>query len=146
MTLTEAFIYKAEPREKPYKLNDEKGLLIIVTPGGSKLWRFDYRFGGKRKSLSLGMHPEVSLREAREKRDELRTKVKEAIDPSEERREAKRNAPQKPTEIVLQLALPESGYLTITTNARRMTLSPAQTEALRAFLIAASPENKENPC
>jgi hypothetical protein len=145
MTLTEALICMEEPREKQYKLNDVKGLLIAVTPGDSKLWRFDYRFGGIRKSLSLGIYLEVSLREARGKRDELRAKVKSGVDPSEERREAKRNA-IKQNKITFHLTLTPSGDLTIMTPIRTITLNPGQTEALRAFLIAASPENKENPC
>jgi len=109
-------------------------------------WRFRYRFDGKEKMLALGVYPDVSLNEARKRRDEACAKIKTGTDPSEERREAKRNASQKPTGVTLQMTLSESGGLTITTNTRRMVLTPAQTEALRVFLIAASTENKENPC
>lgn len=146
MTLTESLIRKAKPREKPYKLSDGKGLYLLVNPTGSLWWRFRYRFGGKQNSLSLGVYPDVSLNEARKGRDEACAKIKAGIDPSEERREAKRNASQKPTGVTLQMTLSESGGLTITTNTRRMVLTPTQTEALRFFLIASPTDDKEKTC
>lgn len=146
MSLTEALIRKAESREKPYKLSDGNGLYLLINPTGSMWWRFRYRFDGKEKMFALGVYPDVFLNEARKRRDEACAKIKAGIDPAEERREAKRNASQKPTGITLQMTLSESGGLTITTNTRRMVLTLAQTEALRVFLIAASTENKENPC
>ena len=145
MTLTEALICMAEPREKPYKLSDGKGLCLLVNPTGSLWWRFRYRFDGKEKMLALGVYPKVSLKEARKKRDEARDKVKSGVDPSEERREVKRNA-IKQNKITFRLTLSYSGDLTIMTPIRTITLNPAQTEALRAFLIAASTEKMENPC
>ena len=140
MLLTDKSIHNAKPREKQYKLYDCKGLSILIMPNGSKLWRFAYRFGGKQKSLSMGIYPEVSLKEAREKREEARAKVKEAVDPSEERREAKRNV-VKQNNVTFRLNLSPSGDLTILTPTRIVTLNPAQTGALRAFLIATSTEN-----
>ncbi len=95
--------------------------------------------------LALGVYPKVSLKEARKKRDEARDKVKSGVDPSEERREVKRNA-IKQNKITFRLTLSYSGDLTIMTPIRTITLNPAQTEALRAFLIAASTEKMENPC
>ena len=149
MSLTEALIQKAKPREKPYKLSDGKGLCLLVNPTGSLWWRFRYRFDGKEKMLALGVYPKVSLKEARKKRDEARDKardkVKSGVDPSEERREVKRNA-IKQNKITFRLTLSYSGDLTIMTPIRTITLNPAQTEALRAFLIAASTEKMENPC
>lgn len=76
----------------------------------------------------------------------MRAKLKSGVDPSEERREAKRNASQKPTGVNLQMTLSESGGLTITTNTSRMVLTPAQTEALRFFLIASPTDDKEKTC
>jgi hypothetical protein len=55
--LTEAAIRNAKPREKPYKLFDERGLFMLVAPTGGRLWRFRYRHGGKEKLLSLGAYP-----------------------------------------------------------------------------------------
>ncbi|MHB1605799.1 MAG: Arm DNA-binding domain-containing protein [Leptospirales bacterium] len=60
MTLTEALIRKAKPREKPYKLSAGKGLSLLVNPTGSLWWRFRYRFGGKQNLLSLGAYSDES--------------------------------------------------------------------------------------
>ena len=57
MPLTDIAIRKAKPAEKPVRLADEKGLYLEIAPGGGKWWRLKYRFGGKEKRLSLGVHP-----------------------------------------------------------------------------------------
>lgn len=75
----------------------------------------------------------------------MRAKLKSGVDPSEERREAKRNT-IKQNNFIFRMTLAPSGDLTIMTRTRTITLNPAQTKALRAFLIAASTENQENPC
>lgn len=81
--LTNTEIKAAKPKEKPYKLADEKGLYLLINPTGGKLWRFDYRFDGKRKTLALGSFPDVSLANAREKRDGARKLLAQvpAVDP-----------------------------------------------------------------
>lgn len=80
--LTDTSIKNAKPREKARKLSDEKGLFILVNPNGSKLWRFRYRMDGKENLLSFKNYPEVSLKEAREKRDDTRKRLRDGIDPS----------------------------------------------------------------
>ena len=82
MPLTDRELKTLKPKEKPYKLADEKGLYIEVTPSGSKLWRMKYRFEGKEKRLSIGPYPDVSLKTARLKRDEARSNLASGIDPS----------------------------------------------------------------
>jgi len=80
---------------KPFKLPDEKGLYLLVTPkadGWSKWWRFKYRFLGKEKSLSFGTYPDVSLQQARERRDEARKLLSEGIDPGQQRKTEKQAA------------------------------------------------------
>jgi len=74
---------------KPYRVTDEKGLYIEVTPKGGKRWRFKFRFGGKEKLLSVGIYPDVSLKAARIKRDDLRVLVADGIDPSQVRKAEK---------------------------------------------------------
>jgi Arm DNA-binding domain len=59
--LNEARIRAAKPIERPYKLFDERGLFLLVTPSGGRLWRFRYRLGGVEKLLTLGAYPDVSL-------------------------------------------------------------------------------------
>ena len=88
MTLTVTAIDNAKTLGKPYKLADEKGLFLLVTPHG-KWWRFRYRFGGKQNSLSMGVYPEVALIDARQRRDEARQLLAQGIDPAVIRREEK---------------------------------------------------------
>jgi len=89
MTLTDAAIRKAKPAEKPFKLFDERGLFMLVTPTGGKHWRFKYRLNGKEKLISLGGYPDVSLADARDRRDDARKRVAAGVDPSVERRAAR---------------------------------------------------------
>jgi len=81
MPLTIAEVRNAKPREKAFKLADEKGLYLFVTPSGAKSWRFKYRFGPKEKLLTFGLFPEVSIAEARERRDAARAVLRENKDP-----------------------------------------------------------------
>lgn len=89
MVLTVFQIDKAKPADKPYKLSDGRGLALLVEPNGSKLWRFRYRFAGKENMLTLGQYPDVSLAEARDKRDEARKLLANGQDPSALRRSKK---------------------------------------------------------
>ncbi|MFO7543289.1 MAG: integrase arm-type DNA-binding domain-containing protein [Thiobacillus sp.] len=88
MPLSDQAIKKAKPTDKPYKKADEKGLYLLVNAAG-KYWRMDYRHDGKRKTLALGIYPDVSLARAREKRDEARTLLADGIDPSAARKHRK---------------------------------------------------------
>ncbi len=88
MLLTDKAIRNAKPKESPFKLHDEKGLYVLVNKAG-KYFRMDYRFGGKRRTLALGVYPETSLAEARDKRDDARKKIQGGIDPVQEKRVAK---------------------------------------------------------
>ena len=74
------------PKDRPYKLGCGNGLQLEVTPTGSKLWRYRYRFGGKEKLISLGRFTKVSLKAARELRDEQREILDSGENPSEYRR------------------------------------------------------------
>jgi hypothetical protein len=86
--LTDLAIRNAKPKEKPYKLTDGKGMYLLVNQAG-KYWRMDYRFNGKRKTLALGVYPNVGLEEARERRDEARRQWRTGIDPGEARKAMK---------------------------------------------------------
>lgn len=89
MALSDTAIKNAKPSTKPIKLSDEKGMFLLIAPAGGKWWRLKYRFGGKEKLLSLGTYPEVSLREARDRRDEARKLLADGVDPSENRKAIK---------------------------------------------------------
>ena len=90
-SLSDTRVRGAKPRERPYKLFDERGLYLLVTPTGGRLWRLRYRMGGREKLISLGAYPDVPMKRAREKRDEARRLIADDIDPSAER-QAKRAA------------------------------------------------------
>jgi integrase len=89
MPLTDTTIRTAKPKEKLYRLTDANGLCVEVTPSGSKLWRYRYRFNGKAKMLSLGTYPLVTLLKARQQRDTARQLLNEGLDPSEQRQAVK---------------------------------------------------------
>jgi integrase len=87
--LTVTAVNNAKPKEKPYKKADEKGLYLFVQPGGGKLWRFDFRFEGKRKTHAIGSYPDVSLADARNKLDEARKLLVNGIDPNQQKKATK---------------------------------------------------------
>jgi integrase len=90
MAISDTTIKAAKPRtDKAYKLPDEKGLHILINPNGSKYFRFKYRFDGKEKTLALGVYPETTLKQAREKRDTARKQIADGIDPSENKKAIK---------------------------------------------------------
>ncbi|MES9899213.1 MAG: integrase arm-type DNA-binding domain-containing protein [Sedimenticola sp.] len=89
MPLTDTAIRNAKPAEKAKKMFDGGGLYLEVAPSGGKWWRLKYRFGGKEKRLSLGVYPDVSLKDARERRGEARKLLANEIDPSENRKAKK---------------------------------------------------------
>lgn len=90
MALTATKIKALQPRTKPYKAFDEKGLYLLVNPTGSKLWRFKYRYNGRENHLAFGKFPDTSLARARDKRDDARKLIADEIDPAAKRREEKR--------------------------------------------------------
>ena len=86
MPLTDTALRNAKPGQKPRKLFDSLGLFVIVNPNGSRWWRIKYRFGGKEKLLSLGVYPDVGLKEARQRRDACRHTLARGLNPSDTRK------------------------------------------------------------
>lgn len=89
MSLSDTAIRNAKPSNKAFKMYDEQGLFILITPSGGKWWRLKFRFNGNENSISLGTYPETSLKSARDKRDEARRLLAEGINPSEQRKAKK---------------------------------------------------------
>lgn len=89
MALSDTAIRAAKPREKPWKLKDEKGLYLLITPSGGKLWRWKFRHLGKEKKLSLGTYPDIGLKQARAGRDKARARLADGHDPALDRMKAK---------------------------------------------------------
>jgi len=79
---TDTKVRTAKSRAKPYKLGDVNRLFLLVAPGGGKLWRWNYNFDGKNKTMALGAYPHISLAEARCKRDEAYSILCEGQDPN----------------------------------------------------------------
>ena len=80
--LTDATIKAAKPGKAPYKLSDGRGLHLLITPSGSRLWRFRFRLGGRESMIGLGAYPDVPLRDARERCEDMRRAVAAGTDPA----------------------------------------------------------------
>lgn len=89
MALTDVGVRSAKPTGKLYRLFDERGMYLEVSATGGKWWRFKYRFEGKEKRLSLGVYPDVGLKDAREQRDEMRKLLTKGVDPGEHKKAKK---------------------------------------------------------
>ncbi|MDD5001252.1 MAG: integrase arm-type DNA-binding domain-containing protein [Thiomonas arsenitoxydans] len=80
--LSDAALRRAKPTDKLQRLRDGDGLYLLLRPDGKRWWRFDYRCGGKDKTLSVGVYPDVTLARARQRADEIRQQLLDGIDPS----------------------------------------------------------------
>lgn len=89
MSLTDLKVQSFKAAAQPQKLTDGDGLYLHVSKSGTKTWRFDYRYAGKRYTLTIGKYPLVSLAEARIKRSEAKKLLLEGLDPSAAKREKK---------------------------------------------------------
>jgi hypothetical protein len=105
MALTDVQARTAKPGEKPYKLSDGGWLFLLVKPSGSKLWRMAYRVAGKEKLLSLGAYPQLSLKDARTKRDEAKALPVAGIDPGEQEKQDKIATAATQTNTLSQIAV-----------------------------------------
>jgi integrase len=93
MALTDSAIRALKPRDAAYKVADEKGLYLMVTPAGGKLWKLKFRNGaGIEKKLSLGAYPDLGLKDAREAREQARSALAKGADPAEKKQSDKRAA------------------------------------------------------
>lgn len=106
LPLSDVQVRNAKPKDKLYKLQDGSGLYLLVTPSGGKLWRFDYRYADKRKTMALGKYPEQTLSEMRQRRDEVRKLVSNGVDPGEVKK-AKKAATVAETENAFEVVARE---------------------------------------
>lgn len=123
--LTDTEIKRAPRRGKPYRLNDGRGLYLIVNPNGSKWWRFAYTFSGKRNNLSLGTYPDIGLADARQRLDDGRRLVAQGVDPVEQKKAAKTAAVERAEnrfEAVAREWLSKQQHLSLVTLDKSRTL------------------------
>lgn len=97
MKLSDVTLRRVKATDKPQKFADGGGLYLYVAPTGGKLWRMDYRFEGKRKTLSFGAYPAVGLKDARARREEAKGQIAAGIDPEPTKRPPKKPPGQIPT-------------------------------------------------
>jgi len=93
--LSDMKVQKAKSKDKIITLFDGGGLFLMITPSGGKLWRFKYRFDGKEKKIAFGSYPEISLLDARQRRDEARRQLANGFDPGEIRKVQKQASIQE---------------------------------------------------
>jgi integrase len=92
MPITAIQVKEAKPSGKDYKLSDSDGMYLLVKTNGKKYWRLDYRFAGKRKTYAMGVFPRVSLKSARESCHEAKKLLTEGVDPSQVKKERRRQS------------------------------------------------------
>ncbi len=133
MLLTDDAIEAVKPRERPFKVADGGSLYLLVSPSGGKLWRFNFRIDGKRKTLALGKFPGMSVATARERAKNARDMLAEGIDPAEAKRQARLGrVAAEPKRFLID----SDGSLVVRLPRRTVALSPQETRDLRQFLVA----------
>ncbi|MFM0141287.1 Arm DNA-binding domain-containing protein [Paraburkholderia sp. RL18-085-BIA-A] len=136
--MTDAAIRAAGPRAKIWRLYDSRGLILEIHPSGGKYWRVKYRVGGREKRLALGVFPDVTVSEARKRRDEARKLLVAGIDPAELRKEERiaQRDEQDRREAAMRFTLDSDGALSLRLGKRCMNMTGAETAELRVFLDA----------
>ncbi|HII3142862.1 TPA: Arm DNA-binding domain-containing protein [Citrobacter braakii] len=129
-------IKSLDTRSKPYKFSIGRGLFLLVNPTGSKCWRMKYRIEGKEKSLTFGAWPDVTITEAIKLREEARTKLKDGYDPARDKAQEREQRRQQRARQSFQLSLSEHYSLTIKTTKQTLSLTPEQSQAVKAFLLS----------
>lgn len=130
-------------KANPYKTAIGQGLYLLTMPNGSKLWRLKFYFQRREKTLALGVFPAVSLAQALEATSKARQQLSTGIDPTAERR-AEREAQPKAKGNAFRLVMSAGQALTIETPRQTLSLTPEQTAAVRAFLLAANTEGESH--
>lgn len=139
MSLSAMAIHAAKSKDKPYKLSDELGLYLLVMPTGGRLWRFNYRFEGKQKTLAFGNYPDLPLAKARAMRATAREALAEGHDPAQVRKDKQREAQARSNETFQ--AISEEWLGKLETDGR----SSATMTKMRWLLDFARPDIGERP-
>jgi hypothetical protein len=149
MPLSDEVVRNFKQNDKTVRLFDGGGMYLEVSPTGRKWWRLKYRFAGKENRLSLGIYPDVSLADARKRRDNFRALLSEGIDPSEyaKMEKAAQRADEARQIAATRFDLDDVGALSFRFGKHRVALTSAETAKLRDFLDATRAViRKETPC
>jgi len=106
MALTDAVVRQAKITTKNYTLSDTGGLLLFVSRKGAKKWHFRFSWLGKQQRIALGAYPDLSLKQAREQRDDLRAQIAQSIDPRIHRLQTKAAALAAPSNTFAAVGIP----------------------------------------
>lgn len=139
MPLSDTSIRNTKPVNRPQKLFDTGGLYLLLQPTGARWWRLKYRFAGREKLLSLGIYPQVSLKQARASRDAARAVLANGVDPSSQRKAdelAHRNATGNSFEAVAREWMQQQQVAEVTANKNRWLLETFLFPALGARPIS----------
>lgn len=137
------------PIASPYKATDGKGQYLLIQPNGARYWRFRYCWTGKQNTLSCGIYPEVTLDEARAKRDGFRFLLSQGGNPSEcvKAARAAELDEQARKKLTTRFVLDSDGALDCRIGNRSISLTPSETAELRSFLDATrAVAAKVKPC
>lgn len=133
------------PKPKPYKTGISQGLYLLTTPTGSKLWRLKFYFQRQERTLALGAFPAISLEQAQEAASHARQQLTEGIDPCAVRKAERAARPRAGAGAnAFRLVMSTGQALTIETPRQTLRLTPEQTAAVRAFLLAADTESNSH--
>ncbi|RXJ76592.1 integrase [Arcobacter sp. F155] len=119
--LNDTQLKNAKAKEKDYKLSDGEGLYFVVKKNGTKSWRYDFSYGGKRKSMSFGIYPTVSLKDARTKKDEAKYSLANNVNPISIKKAKKTSETITLSDVIedwLKLRKKSKSEATITQNKR----------------------------
>jgi len=137
MLLTEQLIETIATPTKPTRHKDGDRLYLLVNPDGSKWWRYDYQFGGKRNTLSMGVYPGTGLSAARQRKDNNKKLLAEGINPSDHAKAEKlANLTASKLQRDTRFLIDDNGALSLKLGRRSVVLTQAETMELRAFLEA----------
>ena len=120
-TLADMAIRNTKLSAKPTKLTDGGGLYLLLNPNGSRWWRLDYRFMGKRKTLAIGIHPDVGSKDARTRRDDARKLLAEDAHPGENRKAVKASKiAESANSLEIEVASSNEGHRTSRASSRSL--------------------------
>ncbi len=143
MTITDDDIQALQPKARVYKHSVGNDLYVKVFPDGGKFWRIKFRFGGRETVYSTGVFPKISVAKAIEANQYVKMMLLGGKNPNEEKKLAKELQPLPIAKKLFRLSLAADGGITIEIKKTKLSLPPAETNALRSFLAVNAEDTGE---